>query len=138
MSFLLTLIKNNKLISSGLLIGVLVVGAGFAWNNIRTSIYNQGFKDASDQYTQQMLNLQEEYNTETELKLRSLRTSLIIQHEREVSRIKGERLVDIKTEEVIKYVNKEIFITPECDVVDDSVISLFNESFNRVNSSKED
>ena len=138
MQFILSLIKNNKIISSGLLILVLVIGMSFAWKNVKTSIYNQGFKDASDQYTQQMLKLQEEYNIDTELKLRTLRDSLIEQHDQEVTRIKQENLVNKRTEEVIKYVNKEISITPECDTVDNSVIGLFNESFNRVNSSKKD
>lgn len=51
----------------------------------------------------------------------------------ELARVKRERIVETKTKEVIKYVDK-IQIRDECLVVTDDIMGLLNESISTANS----
>lgn len=133
----LSLIKNNKLIAS--CIGIIIICAAFyfGWNKIESSIYQEGYNDAVQVYQQQMIDQQNQYSKELEIKLKQLRTNLNRQHEQELARMKADNNVDNKVEEVIKYVTNTVEVPVECDTVPVDLNRMFNNSIRSINRSKE-
>ena len=124
---------------------ILIVGAlslagtlWWYWDSYKDSIYQKGFDDAVSQYSEQMLLLNERNRKETEQKLITLRLQLKEQHNQELARVKEETVVDTRVEEVIRYIDREIYVKEECNTVDPSLIRMFNETIDRVNSSTRD
>ncbi len=133
----LALIKNNKTIATVLSSVALVGVLWFAWHNIETSIYNEGYNDAVTAQQKRFEEAQNEYRAELVRKLKEQKDELKRQQEIEIERITSEKEVDTKVETVTKFIEKEVYVKEDCDIVPDNLNSLLNETIRSINRPKQ-
>lgn len=115
-------------------LGVMLAGYSL------TSHYEQKGYDRAINDIQKKANLKISKATKdafkrAEEKISKTITNQKIQFEAERLRYQREQIADIKTKEVIKYVDK-IHIKDGCNTVGDDIISLLNKSISTVNSTR--
>lgn len=130
---ILTLLKNYKGIAS--VIGILAaLGSLYAvYDTVRDDWYEQGVADTQRAYEAKIIGLQQEYNVRLEQELASFREETNRKHAAEIARIQAEKEVEIETVEVIEYVDREIEVPVECDIVPVDFSRVLNETIRKVN-----
>jgi len=135
---ILSLIKNYKKI--GYIIGaVTVIGTlYFGYQNFQDKYFQQGYSQAKQEYDVMVAKAVNKNRVEYELRLVKLRQSLRQQAVDEQARRVAEVATDKEVVKVVEYIERKIYVKEECNTVDPVLISLFNDSVSRVNSSGED
>jgi hypothetical protein len=128
-------LKNYKSIAS--ILGILVaVGSLYGvYSNVKDGWYEQGVIDTERQYQTKLVEMQQEYTVKLEQELANYRISMNANFAKELERVRAERIVETEVTEVISYVDREIKISAECDVVPLDFSRLLNNSINKVNGS---
>jgi hypothetical protein len=135
---ILSLIKNYKKI--GYIIGaVTVIGTLYlGYQNFQDKYFQQGYSQAKQEYDVMVAEAVNKNRVEYELRLVKLRQSLRQQAVDEQARRVAEVATDKEVVKVVEYIERKIYVKKECNTVDPVLISLFNDSVSRVNSSGED
>lgn len=133
MHILLSLL-GNKTVLKGILAVCFVFAIWFGWSTVKSNAYDKGYNTAVTEYTAKLLEDRRQYEKVLQNKLSSLRAELNLQHTKEVERIAQEQTTNQIVETVTKYVDKEIYITEDCNIVDPDLISMFNQQITRVNT----
>lgn len=136
MNYILSLIKNRKLIIGIAVVGFIGISAYLGWNRLESSIYQEGYSAAVIEYQGKLQEAQEEYNREIEYKLIQQRTLLAQRHENEIRRLKAESVVDKEVQTVTEYIEEKIYVKEECDIVPPDLNRMFNNSIDSINGSK--
>lgn len=136
MSYILSLIKNRKLIIGIAVVGFIGIGAYLGWNRLESSIYQEGYSAAVIEYQGKLQEAQEEYNREIEYKLIQQRTLLTQRHNNEMRRLEAESVVDKEVQTVTEYIEEKIYVKEECDIVPPDLNRMFNNSIDSINGSK--
>jgi hypothetical protein len=133
---ILGLIKNYKKV--GYLIGVvtLLAGSYFTYTNFQDKYFQQGYSQAKKEYDVMVAKAVSNNVAKYEIRLTKLRQSLRQEAIDEQARRDAEKVVDVEVVEVIEYIERKVYVTEECNIVDPVLISLFNNSVSRINSSK--
>lgn len=136
MNYILSLIKNRKLIIGIAVVGFIGIGAYLGWNRLESSIYQEGYSAAVIEYQGKLQEAQEEYNREIEYKLIQQRTLLTQRHNNEMRRLEAESVVDKEVQTVTEYIEEKIYVKEECDIVPPDLNRMFNNSIDSINGSK--
>ena len=136
MNYILSLIKNRKLIIWIAVVGFIGIGAYLGWNRLESSIYQEGYSAAVIEYQGKLQEAQEEYNREIEYKLIQQRTLLTQRHNNEMRRLEAESVVDKEVQTVTEYIEEKIYVKEECDIVPPDLNRMFNNSIDSINGSK--
>ncbi|QHZ59754.1 hypothetical protein HWD03_gp031 [Alteromonas phage vB_AmeM_PT11-V22] len=136
MSYILSLIKNRKLVIGIVVVGLLGISAYLGWNRLESSIYQEGYSAAVIEYQGKLQKAQKEYNREIEYKLTQQRTLLAQRHKNEMRRLEAESVVDKEVQTVTEYIEEKIYVKEECDIVPPDLNRMFNNSIDSINGSK--
>lgn len=136
MTFLLSLIRKHKILTS--VAGVVsVVGIlYFFWNEIETGIYDRGYNDAVQVYQEKIAEEQAKNDEFLEYKLNQLRYQLQKQQQEEVERVKEELETDKDVQKVTEYIEREVYVKEECDTVPVDLSRMFNNTIRSINGNE--
>lgn len=134
---MLSLLRGSTLLWK-VLGGISIVGVLlFALSQYKENIFEDGYNQAVQEYQVLLIQQQEYYKQDTENKLIKLRQTLAEDYNKEILRVKKEASIDAEIQTVTEYIEKEVFIPVECNVVDPNLISLFNNKISNINTSRE-
>lgn len=133
MHILLGLLRNKTALK-GIVAACLALTIVFAWSTAKSNAYDKGYNNAVTEYTAQLLEDRREYEKVLQEKLTGLRAELSLQHTKEVERLAQEQATNQTVKTVTEYVDKQVYITEECNTVDSDLISMFNNQITRANT----
>ena len=135
----LVAIKELVVGNAKLVAGVAgVVGLGISVYQLHGYVYDSGREsmrvEMVRQYNEQLKDQQIKY----ELEIKNALDRITLDHKDELERVRSEQEIIVKVEKVIEYVDKEIIVKPECDILASDVVGLLQQATDLVtNSSNE-
>lgn len=130
----LTGLLANKKLTAAIGIGATLLGLVYSFNQITDGYYQKGYDAAVVQITKEhnekIEKLRKKYDEDIANRIKDLKVQMQRDHAAEIERIKADRVIETRTVEVIKYVDREIPIEvpSECTELSDSVIGLLNNA----------
>lgn len=95
-------------------------------------VYETGFKAGQDALIKIHNEEIEKQRKEYEQAVQKALNIISRDYDEEIERLKNEAIVEYRTKEVIKYVDREIVVPNECTDLADSVVRMLSEATNTV------
>lgn len=133
MNFILSLIKNRKILIGIGVASLIGISAWVGWSEIKSGIYDRGYNDAVQEYQAKLDEAQAQHQEYVIYKLKEVRRQAEIDKERTIARIKKEQDVDAGVETITEYIEKKVYVQDDCDIVPVDLNSMFNDSIRSIN-----
>ena len=127
----LALLKNNKAL-------IASISALLCLYQLHSVVYDNGRESMRVELTAAHNKALEDARTEYEKSIKQSIERIQADHGDELERIKAEREVVERVETVIKYVDKEIIVTPECDGLSSDIVRVFSQATSIISDSTKD
>lgn len=136
MTYILSLIKNRKLLIGVGVVVFLSIISWVGWSELKNGIYDRGYNDAVQEY-QKVIEEQRVKHQEYVIgRLQEVRKQAQVDKDKAIARLRVEQSVDTEVKTVTEYIEKEIYVQDDCDVVPVDLNSMFNDSIRSINGDK--
>ena len=129
--------KNKKYIGYVSAILGVIIAIWQLSSMLYDSIYERGRADMRQELTQQMTDRIGEMRKKYEEQTQKALDIMASDYEAEISRIKAEQEVIVKTEKVIEYVDREIEVPVECESTADDIIWVLQQGIHTIRSTRD-
>lgn len=133
MTYILSLIRNRKLLIGLGVASLIGISLWAGWSGIKSGIYDRGYNAAVQEYQAKLDEAQAQHQEYVIYKLKEARKQAEIDKENTIKRIRAEQAVDSDVETITEYIEKKVYVQDNCDVVPADLNSLFNDSIRSIN-----
>lgn len=133
MTYILSLIKNRKLLIGVGVASLIGISVWVGWSEIKSGIYDRGYNDAVQEYQAKLDEAQAQHQEYVIYRLKEAQKRAQIDKENTIKRIRAEQAVDSDVETITEYIEKKVYVQDTCDVVPADLNSLFNDSIRSIN-----
>jgi len=131
-----SLIKNRKILASVSVALIIGISAWVGWSEIKSGIYDRGYNAAVQEYQEKLNEANAQAQELLIYRLQQQRRELQRQEEITLQRIQEEQAVDTEVKTITEYIEREIYVQEDCDVVPADLNSMFNDSIRSINGSQ--